>query len=84
MGDPLTAMFTLDLTPVMVMDITNQASLEEEAVKNRPEVALARQQQLLAAAAVDAARAAFLPQVSALGTWELNGGTWNSRSSGLA
>jgi outer membrane protein TolC len=51
-------------------------------VKNRPEVALARQQEQLAAAAVNVAQAAFLPQVSAQGTWELNGGTWNSRSSG--
>jgi outer membrane protein TolC len=30
---------------------------------------------------VNAAQAAFLPQVSAQGTWELNGGTWDSRSS---
>jgi outer membrane protein TolC len=30
---------------------------------------------------VDAARAAFLPQVTAFGVWELNGGAWNSRSS---
>src|SRR4029078_6222033 len=28
-----------------------------------------------------AARAAFLPQVAAQGGWELNGGSWNSRSS---
>jgi outer membrane protein TolC len=38
-----------------------------------------QQEQL--AAAVTAARAAFLPQVTAQGAWELNGGTWNSRSS---
>ncbi len=50
-------------------------------MKNRPEVALARQQEQLAAAAVQAARAAFLPQVAAQGGWELNGGAWNSRSS---
>jgi outer membrane protein TolC len=30
---------------------------------------------------VDAAEAAFLPQVTALGVWELNGGAWNSRAS---
>ena len=39
------------------------------------------QQEQLAAATVDAARAAFLPQVAAQGGWELNGGAWNSRSS---
>ena len=82
MGEPLTAMFSLDLTaPAVAVDITNPAGLEEEAVQNRPEVALARQQEQLAHAAVDAAQAAFLPQVSAQGTWELNGGTWDSRSS---
>ncbi len=82
MGEPLSAMFSLDLTPpAIAVDITNSAGLEEEALKNRPEVALARQQEQLAAATVDAAKAAFLPQVSAQGGWELNGGAWNSRSS---
>ena len=82
MGEPLTAMFSLDLTPsAIAVDITNPAGLEEEAVKNRPEVILARQNEQLAAATVNAAQAAFLPQVSAQGGWELNGGTWNSRSS---
>jgi outer membrane protein TolC len=82
MGEPLSTMFSLDLTPpTLVIDITSPAGLEEEAVKNRPEVALARQQEQLAAAMVDAAEAAFLPQVTALGVWELNGGAWNSRSS---
>ena len=85
MGEPLDTMFTMfsaDLTPsAIAIDITNPAGLEEEALKNRPEVALAMQQEQLAAATVDAARAAFLPQVAAQGAWELNGGAWNSRSS---
>jgi outer membrane protein TolC len=82
MGEPLSSMFSLDLAPpVMAIDITNPAVLEEEALKHRPEVALAMQQEQLAAATVDAARAAFLPQVAAQGVWELNGGDWNSRSS---
>ena len=82
MGEPLNTMFSLDLTPPAIeIDITNPAGLEEEAVKNRPEVALARQQEQLAAATVDAAKAAFLPQVAALGGWELNGSAWNSRAS---
>jgi len=81
-GEPLGTIFSLDLTPpVIAIDITNPAGLEEEALKNRPEVALAMQQEQLAAATVDAAQAAFLPQVAAQGGWELNGGTWNSRSS---
>ena len=82
MGEPLTAAFTLDPTPpAIAVDITHPESLEADAVKNRPEVALAEQQQGLAAAAVDAARAAFLPQVAVQGGWELNGGHWDSRSS---
>jgi outer membrane protein TolC len=82
MGEPLRTMFSLDLTlPAIAADITNPAGLEEEALKNRPEVALAVQQEQLAAATVDAAQSAFLPQVAALGAWELNGGAWHSRSS---
>jgi outer membrane protein TolC len=82
MGEPLGAMFSLDLTPpAIVIDITNPTALEEEALKHRPELALAMQQEQLAAATVDAAQAAFLPQVAAQGGWELNGGAWNSRSS---
>ena len=82
MGESLSTMFSLDPTPPAIgIDITNPAGLEEEALKNRPEVALAMQQEQLAAATVDAARAAFLPQVAAQGVWELNGGAWNSRSS---
>ena len=68
MGEPLDTMFSLDLTPTAIaIDITNPASLEEEALKNRPEVALAMQQEQLAAATLDAAKAAFLPQVAAQG-----------------
>ena len=82
MGEPLSTLFSLDLTaPAIAIDITSPAALEEEAVKNRPEVSLARQQEQLAAAKVDAARAAFLPHVAVQGGWELNGGTWTSRSS---
>ena len=82
MGEPLDTMFSLDLTaPAIALDITNSAGLEEEALKNRPEVALAWQQEQLAAATVDAAKAAFLPQVVAQGGWELNGSAWNSRAS---
>jgi len=85
MGEPLSAMFTLDLTsPAITIDIANPAGLEAEALKNRPDIALARQQEQLAAAMVEAAQAAFLPCVSAQGGWELNGGAWNSRSSSWA
>ena len=82
MGEPLSTMFSLDPTPsAIAIDTTNPAGLEEEALKHRPEVALAMQQEQLAAATVDEARGAFLPKVAAQGVWELNGGAWNSRSS---
>lgn len=82
MGEPLDTLFPLDLEPPMAaMDITSPAALEQEAVANRPEAALARSQEQLAAAMVDAARAAFLPQVTAVGVWELNGAAWQSRAS---
>jgi outer membrane protein len=82
MGESLGAMFSLDATPpAIAIDVTNPAGLEEEAVRNRPDVALALQQEQLAATTVDAARAAFLPQVAVHGGWELNGGVWHSRSS---
>jgi outer membrane protein TolC len=82
MGEPLSTTFSLDPTPPAVaIDITHPADLEEAAVEHRPEVALAVQQEQLAAAAVAVAKSAFLPQVVAQGAWELNGGAWNSRSS---
>ena len=82
MGEPLDTMFSFDLTPPSIhIDITNPTRLEEEALRNRPEVALAVQQEQLAAATVDAARAAFLPQVTAQAGWQLDGSAWNSRSS---
>jgi outer membrane protein TolC len=82
MGEALNTTFSLDLTPqAIAIDVTDPSRLEEEAVKNRPEVALATQQEQLAAAMVETARAAFLPQVAVQGGWELNGSAWNSRSS---
>jgi outer membrane protein len=82
MGEALDAMFALDATtPLTAIDITDSAELEAEGLQNRPEVALARQQAQLAAASLDAARAAFLPQIAAQGVWELNGAVWSSRAS---
>src|SRR4029079_1756541 len=54
-GEPLNTRFSLDLTtPAIAVDLTQPARLEEEALKNRPEVALAIQQEQLAGAMVDA------------------------------
>ena len=81
-GEPLSLMFALDATPpAIAVDITRPADLEDHAVRSRPDVRLARQREELTGAAVEAARAAFLPQVAAQGVWEWNGNVWNSRSS---
>ena len=82
MSEPLDVAFALDrFATATVIDATDLASLEAEAIKNRPDVKLAALQEQLAGATRTAARAAFLPQVTAQGGWELNGGAWNTRSS---
>jgi outer membrane protein len=82
MGEPLGEAFALDRSPgAALIDTTDLASLEAEALKNRPDVKLAVLQEQLAGATQAAARAAFLPQVAAQGGWEFNGGAWNARTS---
>jgi outer membrane protein TolC len=82
MAAPLGEVFVLDRSPSAVaIDASDVAALEAEAVEHRPDVALAALQEQLARASHTAARAAFLPQVSAQGAWEINGGAWNSRAS---
>ena len=83
MGVSLGEVFLLEPAPAVTMiDVTDLARLEMEAIERRPDVALAVLQERLAGASQTAARATFLPQVSAQGGWELNGSVWNSRSSG--
>jgi len=82
MGEPLGEAFALDRSLVAaVVDTVDLASLEAEALKNRPDVKVAALQEQLAGATASAARGAFLPQVTAQGGWEFNGGTWDSRPS---
>ena len=82
MGEPLDDVFVLDLSPAAAaIDETDLASLQAEAVRNRPDVKLAALQEQLAGATETAARAAFLPQVAAQGGVEFNGGAWNTRTS---
>lgn len=82
MGAPLGEAFRLEpAQAVSIIDATDLAELEAEAIKARPDVTLANLQEQLARASQTAARAAFYPQVSAQGGWELNGSAWNSRAS---
>ena len=78
MGEPLDARFTLDPIPALpaapAFDPAVSASLETEALANRPDVRRAALGVELSDAAVRSARAAFLPQISAQGAWEANGG----------
>lgn len=80
MGEPLDITFAVGLDPAAATELTNLAVLEAEALENRPEVQLAILEERVAGATQASARAAFLPQVVAQGGWELNGGTWNARS----
>ena len=82
MGAPLDAAFVLDEAPAAeAMAATGLPALEAEAVTTRADLKLSALQEQLAAAAVDAARANFLPRVYAQGGVEANGGTWGSRAS---
>jgi outer membrane protein len=81
-GGPLDEVFVLDPAPTaLALDVTNLAALEDEALRNRPEMKAAALQQQLAHASQAAARAAFLPHVAVQGRWELNGGAWTTRAS---
>lgn len=77
MGEPLDAVFGL-------AQVTSEAPVPTvplvDVPETRPDVRMAAVQESLAATAVSAARAAFLPQISAQAGWEANGGTWASRS----
>jgi len=82
MGEPLDAVRLLEpVSAVAIIDVTDLAALEAEALKNRPEVAIAGLQEELARTSQAAARGTFLPQVSAQGLWEANGSAWNGRAS---
>ena len=82
MGQRLDVVFPLDRAVIApLLDTRDIVALETEAVANRPDVKAAALQQRLGRAAVDTARAAFLPQVSAQGGWEFNGSSWSGRAS---
>jgi outer membrane protein len=82
MGEPLAEAFVLDAVPaIAAIDATDLEALEGEALDSRPEVTLASLEEQRARSSQSAARAAFLPQVSAQGVWEFNGGTWDNRAS---
>lgn len=82
MGEPLDSQFALEASPpAAALAVGDLARLETEALTNRPDVALASLQEQLASVAVDTARAAFLPTVTAQAGWEANGGEWNGRAS---
>lgn len=84
-GEPLDAVFDLaDVPdPVPLADST-LATLEATALGEHPDIALATLREQLAASAVDAARAAFLPRVTVQAGWEFNGGTWSAPTSSWA
>ena len=84
MGVSLDSTFELDVAPPSSAAVApaDVASLEAQALTDRPELQIAALEEQMASAARDSARAAFLPQVSAQAGWELNGAQWDSRASG--
>lgn len=82
LGEPLDAVFTLDDAPVPeALAGSDLPALESMAVSARPDLKRASLQEQLARAAVDGARASFLPRLYAQGGWEANGDAWGSRAS---
>jgi len=84
MGVSLDSNFELDVAPPSSAAVApaDVASLEAQALADRPELQIAALEEQMASAARDSARAAFLPQVSAQAGWEFNGAQWDSRASG--
>lgn len=81
MGAPLDSAVTLDDTPAPeALADTALPALEALAVAERADLALASLREQLAGAAVDSARAAFLPRVYAQAGVEANGGAWGTRA----
>ena len=81
MGEPLDGEFALAPLGPEIDEPLDLAVLETEAVAARTEVQAAVQYERMAEAAQASARAAFLPQVSAHGGWEVNGGEFQTRAS---
>ena len=84
MGVSLDSNFELEVAPPSSAAVApaDVASLEAQALADRPELQIAALEEQMASAARDSARAAFLPQVSAQAGWEFNGAQWDSRASG--
>ena len=84
-GAPLDAVFTLTLAPPAPAEggagqTVNLTAMQDEAMKQRPDITSARLQVEMAGARVSEARSSFLPQVGVQGGWEGNGDVWSSRS----
>ena len=73
-GAPLDARFTLQAGAA-----PPEPSGDEAGLADRPDLRRARLDEQVAAAAVRAARAAFLPQVGVSGGWEWNGSAFDQR-----
>lgn len=81
MGEPLDAAFALAPLAPPATETRDLSALEAEAVAARTDVQAAIRFERIAEAAQASARAAFLPQISAHGGWEANGGEFQSRAS---
>lgn len=72
-GEPLDRLFVLDDIQASPAALPAIDQMDQQAIAARPEVRVARLQEALARETRQTARAAFLPQVSVQGFFELNG-----------
>ncbi len=72
-GEPLDRSFVLDEVQATPVAVPATDQLEAQALAARPEVRAAQLREVLAREARQTARAAFLPQISLQGYFELNG-----------
>ena len=85
-GAPLDEAFTLDRSALAATAppsggaAADLAAMQDEALKQRPDVQSARLHVDLASAKVSEAKSSFLPQVGVQAGWEGNGVSWTSRA----
>lgn len=81
-GEPLDARFALDDSPAPDAVATSALTTPDAStLGRRPDLEIAALRERLAGAAVDGARASFLPRVYAQGGWEANGDGFGARAS---
>ena len=83
-GAPLDTQYTLDTLVVEDVSLPDDATVEQEAVRNRPDLRRAALAATAAEIALSGTHHSLLPSVMALGSFEGNGPTFGDRASSWA